>query len=359
MKKIFASALLMSLFLSPHAQQTKLLTAEKHNEYGLVYTLPKTAFEIEVVAVKETRVAGPFYKYAKKVISDSKVISEDGVNWTIEGIKVRPYGVPDTENQYLMQLKPGALTYLGVGEDGMLLTINKEPASSPSSPIFEGGLEGTPSTGKEYLEFMNEDFVSAQSDLRKAELLGEELMEIRDAKISLSRGTAETMPTDGRQLELMLASLEKQEKALTQAFTGNSWKEKFVSTFSFLPEEEGRSVIFRLSDFNGLVDADDYSGEPVYVSVKIVVEPEIPVDNKGEEKKLPKDAVMYCLPATVNLSLSHGNKTLFSKDFQMSQFGTTFGLNPTLFTDKKEPSFAIFNPATGALMELGQIKNAQ
>ena len=357
MKKLLLSALIVSSALPVMAQQTKLLTAEKHNEYGLVYTLPKTAFEIEVVTVKETKVAGPFYQYAKKVISDSKVIAEDEVNWTIEEIRVKPYGIPDTENQYLMQLKPGALTYLGVGEDGMLLTINKEPASTPSASSFEGGLIGTPSSGKEYLEFVNEDFISAQSALRKAELLGEELMEIRDAKISLSRGTAETMPTDGRQLELMLASLEKQEKALTQAFTGNSWKERFVSNFSFLPEKEGRSVIFRLSDFNGLVEADDYSGEPVYASIKILEEPEIPVDAKGEEKKLPKDAIVYCLPGTANLSLTFGNKTLFSKDFQMSQFGITFGLNPTLFTDKKEPSFAVFNPTTGALIELGQLKN--
>ena len=37
------------------AQQTKLLTAEKHNEYGLVYTLPVTALDVEVTAVKEGR----------------------------------------------------------------------------------------------------------------------------------------------------------------------------------------------------------------------------------------------------------------------------------------------------------------
>lgn len=32
------------------AQQTKILTADKHNEYGLVYTLPITTLEIEVTA---------------------------------------------------------------------------------------------------------------------------------------------------------------------------------------------------------------------------------------------------------------------------------------------------------------------
>lgn len=41
-------------------------------------------------------------------------------------------------------------------------------------------------------------------------MLAESLMEIREAKVSLTRGTAETMPTDGRQLELMLESLRHQ-----------------------------------------------------------------------------------------------------------------------------------------------------
>ena len=47
------SAILMTLFvgvlsLAANAQQTKLLTADKHNEYGLVYSLPTTALDIEV-----------------------------------------------------------------------------------------------------------------------------------------------------------------------------------------------------------------------------------------------------------------------------------------------------------------------
>ena len=45
-----------------------------------------------------------------------------------------------------------------------------------------------------------------------------------------------------------------------------------------------------MSDFAGFVDADDYSGDPVYVDVTVTSEGELPVGDKGEEKKLPKDA---------------------------------------------------------------------
>ena len=356
MKRFFIAAILSVWMLPIFAQQTKLLTAEKHNEYGLVYTLPVTALQIEITAVKETKIAGPFSKYSKIFTSDSKVISEDEVSWNIESIKVTPYGVPDPDNRYLMQLKAGATTFLCVAEDGMLLSINKE-TELPSPVITQiVEIEGLPATGKEYLEYVNEDFISAQSSYKQAQILAEEIMEIRDAKISLTRGTAETMPTDGKQLEIMLASLENQEKSLTNAFTGTSWKERVVRSFTFLPEKDGKNVLCRLSLTDGLVDANDYSGDPVYISINVKEEVKLPVDSKGEEKKLPKEAVMYCIPGTAEISLSYAGNTLFQKNFYLSQFGVKFGLNPTIFTDKKEPSFAIFDPTNGALLELGVMK---
>lgn len=338
------------------AQQTKILTAEKHNEYGLIYTLPTTAFKIEVVVSKEIQQAGPFAKYSKIFTSDARPILKDEVNWNIESVKVIPYGVPDSENRYLMQLKAGATTFLSVSEDGMLLAINKEVFPEVVESEETSSLLGTPYTGKEYLEFVNEDFIAAQSSYKQAQILAEELMEVRDAKISLTRGTADSMPTDGKQLELMLASLEQQEKALMNAFTGSSWKELSMRTYTFIPEEEGKYILCKLSNEEGLIDPNAKTGIPVYLNVKVTEEAQLPVDSKGEEKKLPKDAVIYCVPGYASLTASFNNKTLYQKELPMSQFGLKFGLNPSIFTDKKEPSYAEFDPATGALLELGVVK---
>ena len=355
-KNLIICAILLLGFQLSYAQQTKLLTAEKHNEYGLVYTLPVTAFQVEVTAVKEIKKAGPFFKYSKIFTSDSQVITKDEEIWSIESVKVTPYGVPDSENRYLMQLKPGATTFMSVAEDGMLLAINKEIEPPVLEKIDLNQIEGTPANGKEYLEYVNEDFIAAQSGYKKAQILAEELMEIRDAKISLTRGTAETMPTDGRQLELMLQSLEKQEKALTSAFIGSSWKERIVRTFSFIPEKEAKYILCKVNPTEGIMDANSKNGEPIYISVKIVEEPQLPVDTKGEEKKLPKDAIMYSIPGTANISFTYNGRSLFQKQYSISQLGTIFGLNPSIFTDKKEPSYAVFDPVTGALLELGTLK---
>lgn len=354
---ILLAVLMAAMLSTASAQQTKILTAEKHNEYGLIYTLPITAFDVEVTAVKEVRQAGPYYQYAKKYIGTDKVIKENAEVWTIQSVTLRPYGVPDPDERYLMQLKAGATTFIGVDEDGMLLSINKNPVIGQVEKPQTVPMEGEKLAEREYLQYVDEDFIASQSTSKQAQMLAENLMEIRESKLALTRGTADVMPTDGKQLELMLNSLRHQELALTAAFVGNSTKETVVRNFTFIPSESGKTVLFRMSNFAGFVDADDYSGDPVYVSVDVTNQGELPVDAKGEVKKLPKDAVVYCVPGTAEISVQTLGKNLFSKEFEIAQFGVTFGLDPSLFTDKKAPSYAVFDPATGALKELGTVKN--
>lgn len=342
--------------LCTSAQQTRLLTADKHNEYGLVYTLPKTTLEIEVTAKRTISKAGPYYQYAKKFIGTDKVIKEDSESWVITDVKVVSKGIPDFGSKYLMQLKSGATTYICVDENGMLLSINKE-MSAPASDIASDQTKPSASDKveiNEYLQYVNEDFIASQSSAKRAQMLAESLMEIRDAKVSLTRGTSENLPKDGRQLELMLNSLSHQEAALTAAFVGITETETYTRNYSFTPETEGRSVLFRMSDFAGFVGADDYSGDPVYLTVKVTGRPEIPVDAKGEEKKLPKDAVIYNIPGTASISITTLGSTLYEKEFEFPQFGVKFGLAPALFSAKKNRSYAIFNPVTGSLVEIGE-----
>lgn len=341
------------------AQSTKVLTAEKSNEYGIVYSLPVTALEVEVTASHQVGKKGPYYLYAKKSIGTDKAIAEDFEKWQITDVKVRPYGVPDASTQYFMQLRPGMLTSVTVDANGMLLAINKE-VEAPQNPKADSGKPAGKvnwPTGNEYLDFVDEDFVASKSSAKQAQLLAESLMEVREAKLALTRGTADAMPADGKQMELMLTSLGQQEAALTSAFTGSVASETVTRKFTYLPENDGRQILFRMSDFAGFVDADDLSGDPVYIQIETLNEASLPVDTKGEPKKLPKNAVIYNIPGSAQVTIEAKGKKLFEKEFQMSQHGMTFGLDPVLFTDKKEPSFAVFDPVTGALLEIGSMNS--
>ncbi|MDE7402449.1 MAG: DUF4831 family protein [Muribaculaceae bacterium] len=357
--KIYAASLAIcatSAVLPALAQQTRVLTADKHNEYGVVYNLPVTAIEFQITARRTSTIAGPYYQYAKKFLGTTKAPSQDSEKWEIVSVKAYPYGVADTESRYLMQVKPGAVTSITVAEDGMLLAINSD-AEAPSVPAAaddsEPAIEVHP---RDYLQYVNEDFLASQSTAKQAQMLSESLMEVRDAKLSLTRGTADSMPTDGRQLELMLASLAHQEKALTAAFTGTTETQTVTRTFSFTPKGENERVtLFRMSDFAGFVEADDLAGAPVNVTVKVLSKGELPVDSKGEEKKLPKDAVIYNIPGAAHIALQCEGKTLWSGDVELAQLGVQFGLNPSLFSDKKQRSKAIFSPVTGGLVEISEV----
>lgn len=356
--RIAALGICAAMAVGAAAQQTKILTAEKTNEYGIVYSLPVTALEVEVTARHEVSIAGPYCQYAKKSIGTSDVITKNSEKWTITDVKVRPYGVADSGTQYLMQLKPGATTFVAVDPNGMLLSINKEVPTpqAPKADATEGHSSVIWPSGKEYIKYVDEDFVASQSSAKQAQLLAESLMEVRDARLSLTRGTADQMPADGKQMELMLNSLGEQETALMQAFTGSVTSESVTRRYSAVPDEEGHTILFRMSDFAGFCDAQDLSGDPVYLDIKMLNEAKMPVDAKGEPKKLPKDAVIYAIPGSADVTISSLGKTLYQKELQFAQFGMTFGLSPTLFTDKKEPSFAIFDPVTGALLDLGTMK---
>lgn len=357
-KKILLPTLIMSALLCPtalHAQQTKVLTADKSNEYGLVYTLPLTSLHVSLTARHDVAIPGPFFQYAAMYLGDSTPVTAESESWSLEKADVTPFGVADSEIQYLMQLKPGSLTSITVADDGMLLAINTPAPDYRKPDIADRPTESaTPHIDprKEYLKYVDQDFIACKSTSTRAKMLAEAIMEVRESRIALTRGTAETMPTDGRQLELMLNSLGAQEEALTAAFNGVRYSETSTRGFDYLPEGNAEEIICRISDFEGFTTSDDLSGTPVYVKVEITDEGELPVDARGETKKLPKDAIVYNIPGSAKVSISDGKKNFFSTETDFAQFGVTFGLAPSLFSDRRETYSATFNPTTGALVEI-------
>ena len=59
------------------AQDMVKLVPDKVNEYALNYYLPYTVADIEFVATKTVCKAGPYYKYAKKYLGVTDIVTED------------------------------------------------------------------------------------------------------------------------------------------------------------------------------------------------------------------------------------------------------------------------------------------
>lgn len=347
-------ATLLFVTATASAQQTRILTPDRYSDYGLVYALPLTALEVEITATHTLRQAGPFHQYAPKFIGTDKVIDRDSESWQITDVKIRRYGIANDSSLYRMQLKANQPLSICVADDGMLLAVNtKADLPAPWQPLNNPEPVLMPAA-TEYLQYVPEDFNTAQSDLRRAALLAAGLADIRQSRLDLTRGDADNMPTDGKQLELMLQSLDHQEELLLNAFRGRQMTETRAARFTLVPDDEGRYVLARLSNYAGFVNRDDLSGAPIYVDIKKIDGPEVPLDEKGNPMKMPRDGVMYILPGTASVTVLFNGRELTTTTMEMSQFGTTFALDPALFTSKKSPAYAIFDPATGALRELGE-----
>ena len=170
--------LTLGLFLTTNigfAQETKRLTAEKHNEYGLIYSLPQTHLDIEVVATKTTRKAGPYYQYAEKYLGIPGAITQDSEEWALSSVKVTPYGVPDPEEQYLMQFKPGGNGYIVLDENGLLLSINTEPVIDSIVSTAPKQKQESPLDNNEYAKVYSEELLMSASTAKMAEVAAKQL----------------------------------------------------------------------------------------------------------------------------------------------------------------------------------------
>lgn len=354
MKQKSFISLLCLLPILVQAQDVVKLLPDKFNEYALNYYLPYTVVDIEIVAAKTTCKAGPYYKYAQKYLGVTDAIIEDSETWEIEQICMTPRGVADTENRYQLTFKAGQTPFIYVNTESVIAAINTEPESHDAGcPAIKPDESSDIDVKKVY----SEELLMSGSIAKMAEVAAKQIYRIRESRLNLLTGEVDKMPADGDSFKLVISQLDEQEAALTALFLGTKSTERSSKRFTYTPEQDvDRNILCRFSDFLGFVDADNLSGAPVYLSVQVTEQGEYPVDDKGRIKKVPKGAVAYAIPGKATVSISYENRTYAKDEFPIAQLGVVFGLDATLFSDKKAPVKATFDPTTGALLFMGSDK---
>lgn len=356
-----AAALLCALPAT--AQTTRQLSASKANDYGLTYTLPVTALDVTVIAERTVRTPGELYRYAGKYLNINNPIRDAGESWRIAGAVVRPAGVvsDDDSRRYMVQFRSGSTATMTLSEENFPLGINVDESSLtaskeaplPESQPGEPSILNTPAAR----QAMTEDMMQSRSTAKRAELAAARIAEIRQSRNDIISGQADNMPGDGKAMQLALDNLAAQEAALTAMFAGTEQKSTEVRTFRIIPDGNApasRTIAARVSATEGFVDTDNLSGMPVMLEISNIVPAELPANEKGEPKKFPKGGLAYTIPGTctVRVTDQEGRELTRLNGVPVAQFGTVFGLEPNLFTDKKVPASARFSPSTGALLEL-------
>ncbi|MDD2645224.1 MAG: DUF4831 family protein [Bacteroides sp.] len=348
-KGFFTAILLLPVIFS--CAQTRITTGvTQGRDYGIVYTLPKTTIEIEVQTKKESFTPGEFSRYAERYLHQTEVTTDNKEEWSIESVTVRSVGIPDKDKTYFIKMNDRSVAPLmELSEEGVVVSINR-----PFSPVVQK--EEKVITQKKRInprDYLTEEILLANSTAKMAELVAQEIYNIRESRNILLRGQADYMPKDGEQLKLMLSKMEEQEEAMTQMFTGTKSIETKNFRFRLDPSEElNGKVAFRFSTKLGVVDSDDLSGEPIYINLTNLQS--VPItEAKGKPKS---NGVAYNVPGKGRVILTYLGKELVSSDLPITQFGVMEYLAPTLF-NRRSTIQVQFNPNTGGIIKVDREEN--
>lgn len=344
--------------LAASAQTTQKLSAGKVNEYGLIYTLPSTVVDVTLQAELTVETPGEFYLYSEKYLGVSPIVKASR-SYRLTGARIGSHGVPTDSLRYLVQFKSGSTPYIMVDANNAPLAINTESVITPeliqvpkAQPLEQSILQKPVAT-----QAVTAEMLQSGSLAKRAQLAAERIMELRSMRSDILSGQADNMPSDGVAMQLVLDNINAQEEALTAMFVGTRQSGTEVATFTVEPpmaDEAGeRTVLCRLSQLNGFVDAADLSGTPIYITFAVTSRGELPVNEKGEQKRFPKGGLAYRIPGKASVAVLDGSREVASATIDVAQYGVVFGLDPNLFTDKKAPAYGIFHPVTGAIVEIG------
>ncbi len=346
--------------LCASAQTSQKITAGKASEYGLQYSLPLTALDIYLEAELTEEIPGEFYNYARKHLGISDAITQEGRSAVLRSVTIVPRGVPDADQRWLAQFKNGTSAFMILSPEGIPLAINAESGAETSAPAIAAPKAKTPSPleGPAAREAVTQDMARSASVSKKAELAAQRIFELRETRSDILSGQADNPPADGNAMKLVLDNLGAQEAALTAMFAGVRRSQTVVEKVTFVPDsgEVRGKIVARLSAVDGILDPSNLAGAPVTLDLRILEQATLPLTEKGEEKTFPKGGVAYRIPGRAEVTVSFAGKPVASQEVDLAQLGVVFGLNPALFTDKKEPYSLVFDPATGAALVLEPVK---
>lgn len=352
---IIAGALLLGTGAS--AQTSQKITAGKASEYGLVYTLPKTAVDIYIEARISEAHPGEFHNYARRHLGITDAVTTDSRTAEVIDVVIVPRGIPNPDQRWLAQFKAGSTPYMLLTDDGLPLAINSDEIIEASSPAIPAASRPETNALIEAAssQAVTADMARSSSTSKRAELAAQRIFELRETRSDILSGQADNPPADGQAMKLVLDNLSAQETALTTMFSGTRSQRTDVGHVQVVPDSTGlaETVVARLSVTDGIVGADNLAGSPVTVEIDITERGNMPVMENGAPKTFPKGGVAYNIPGRAVVRVRHAGKIVAEKEISLTQAGSVFGIDPKLFTDKKEPSKVLFDPVTGGIVEIG------
>ena len=322
--------------------------ASKDHLNGITYSLPKTELNIVITARCTIEKPGPFYQYAERYLATKDIITINNETWQIDNIEIKSSAIADPNRTVQVAIdNKGIANNITYAHDNIIAGINIESDMSNMSDKSENSSFLIPNSSLNFdYSVLNEDALVATSIPKMAEMIARQIYHIRESRTALLSADLEQLP-DGKALKQMLARLDRDEAELVAFFTGKSHSYTVTKTYTITPDDDLTDyVIARISTTEGLTEAGNVIGEPIYLNIKGTYYNAPLADPKQE--KTPK-GFYYNVPGEAVVSVDYDG-TNHTEILPIAQFGYTTPLSATLTNNKNIR--ITFNPELGTIQKI-------
>lgn len=349
MNRMITRALLVSLAivsLQGNANAQKRKTLDTPNT--VIYALPQTVIQVDVVAEKTILKRGPFADFAQKYLGVNDIVTADGVDWKLKTVEVSASGEVDPEQFHKLttsvDYEPSliSLTPDGLIQGFNLIKSKLVPAKKQLVFVDDERVE------IEYGKFSIDPIMKYKEDTifkvvetdtafvkvpvlekqvltktleEKAAEAAHQLFKLRKRRFKILTANYEVLPPDGKAYEIVVNELAKLEEEYMSLFLGKRVGIEKKIHFTYVPKKgESGGVLFRMSPQKGPVEASDLSGTPVRIDFKNM-------ETTGELAIIPtvgaqpQKQISYRVPGMAEVSITNGKIVLFSDKMSIAQFG--------------------------------------
>ncbi|HHX32359.1 MAG TPA: DUF4831 family protein, partial [Bacteroidales bacterium] len=206
--KSYILALLLIISSCATAQKTVRVNAIKANDYGVVYSLPVTSFEVTLTIKKSTYQRGDFYTFAQRYLAIDNPVIENSVVYSLEDINVVNRGIPDKNNSYMVAFRAKSVEpFVFLKEDGLIVSINAEQELEVIPELI---IPAGVSPSENPRRYLSQETLMAGSTAKQAELVARQIFDLRRSRNDILAGEAESMPPDGNAYNVVMSEIDRQ-----------------------------------------------------------------------------------------------------------------------------------------------------
>ncbi len=339
---------------------------------GIVYTLPATAFIVNMTVERTDLFQGPLSEYARPLMGINNPIKKDDTSYRITSVEIQEITISDnaTANTIgysgVRSSRETVISSISLNPNGTLAGINTDklqetscssyafslPSWSIKAPDFEFFMAGPNQVVETdtIVKMITIDTATIKdisykqrlverSEKDKANEIVDKILKIRSDRMSLLSGYQEVAYSAGT-MQYMDEQFQKLENSYLSLFRGDRVSQEQKYSFVIIPASKDRNsklAVCGFSESKG-VSLSSTSGSTVDM---VFSTEEIVVTNISKD-----EGVVYCIPATTRIVINHEGNSIGGGVFTVPQFGVKVSAPAT-----GSPKVRL-DPATGAATQI-------